>query len=207
MPRRRRRAHDNGPRCPRCRRIFGKDSDVVNHMNQPWTKCANWTSNLEQISTKQNLPQQQYQGPNPQLLTELDTSADDDGMWVDEDGDTPAHTDCDSGAMQFVESFPGAGEKYGMGKTFMDNFDSDDHASRRLENIYYPFQSQSEWALASWLLRSKLSLQEINDFLSLELVSIPLFLFSDVLRLINQRYEDSETLAFISQGKRPSCSR
>jgi hypothetical protein len=71
----------------------------------------------------------------------------------------------------YVETFPGSGDTYGKGGTFMDEFQSDKYAGHRHTNIYYPFQTRSEWELASWLLRSGLSMQAINDFLNLELVS------------------------------------
>ncbi|KAH7917703.1 hypothetical protein BV22DRAFT_1135188 [Leucogyrophana mollusca] len=69
------------------------------------------------------------------------------------------------------EVFVGAGGIYGYGSTFMDQFDMDENASLRKENIYYPFASRQDWEIASWLLRSGLSMGAINSFLSLELVS------------------------------------
>lgn len=71
----------------------------------------------------------------------------------------------------FVERYEGAGMLYGPGTTFMDQFDRDPHASKRTENVYYPFASKNEWELASFLARSNLSMASINSFLSLALVS------------------------------------
>ncbi|KAF9455364.1 hypothetical protein BDZ94DRAFT_1316309 [Collybia nuda] len=70
----------------------------------------------------------------------------------------------------FVERFEGAAAKYKGGTTFMDEFDNDVHASKRTENLYYPFASRDEWELASYLLRSDLSVASINTFLSLSLI-------------------------------------
>ncbi|KAF9455600.1 hypothetical protein BDZ94DRAFT_1362207, partial [Collybia nuda] len=70
----------------------------------------------------------------------------------------------------FVESFQGAGEIFGTGKTFLDQFDKDNFAQERIDNIYYPFASQEEWELASYLLRSGLSMAAIDKFLSLYLI-------------------------------------
>ena len=53
----------------------------------------------------------------------------------------------------------------------MDEFDRDDHATMREENLYYPWASRQEWELASFLLRSSLSMAAIDQFLSLDLVS------------------------------------
>ncbi|KAH7917126.1 hypothetical protein BV22DRAFT_1026954, partial [Leucogyrophana mollusca] len=69
------------------------------------------------------------------------------------------------------EVFVGAGGIYGYSSTFMDQFDMDENASLRKENIYYPFASHQDWEIASWLLRSGLSMGAINSFLSLELMS------------------------------------
>ena len=51
-----------------------------------------------------------------------------------------------------TELFPGASEIYGKGKTYMDLFD--EYAGNREMNLYYPFASQPEWELASFLLKS-----------------------------------------------------
>ena len=73
--------------------------------------------------------------------------------------------------------FPGAGQTYGTGQTFMDKFDADQYAHYRSSNLYYPFASKAEWQLGSWLLQLKLSMQAINEFLRLDLVSL-IYLFS-----------------------------
>jgi len=63
----------------------------------------------------------------------------------------------------------------GKGKTFMDLFNEDTYTQERQHNIYYPFASQAEWQLASFLLRSSLSMAALDEFLKLDLVSILLF--------------------------------
>ena len=70
-----------------------------------------------------------------------------------------------------VENFPGASQSYLGGKMFMDQFFSDKHSELRKENLFYPFASQEDWQVASWLLRSRLSMAAIDSFLSLDLVS------------------------------------
>ena len=72
----------------------------------------------------------------------------------------------------YTEKFPGAGGTYGTGKTVMDLFNADQYAHYRVHNLYYPFASKAEWQLASWLLRSNLSMQAIDEFLLLDLVSL-----------------------------------
>jgi hypothetical protein len=73
----------------------------------------------------------------------------------------------------FFETYPGAAKAFGLGKTLMDIFDMDRHAGKRMELLYYPFASKTEWGLASFLLRSDLSMNSIDKFLKLELVSNP----------------------------------
>jgi len=72
----------------------------------------------------------------------------------------------------FKETHPTASTVYGKGSTFMDIFDKDSHASKRTKQLYYPFASKDEWELASFLLRSHLSMALIDRFLKLKLVSM-----------------------------------
>ncbi|KIK17897.1 hypothetical protein PISMIDRAFT_110561 [Pisolithus microcarpus 441] len=69
-----------------------------------------------------------------------------------------------------VEYFPGASQCYPGGRTFMDNFFSDEHSELHKDNLFYPFTSQQDWQVASWLLRSHLSMAAIGSFLSLDLI-------------------------------------
>lgn len=72
----------------------------------------------------------------------------------------------------FVETYEGCSEVFPGGKSFMDNFRQDKYAGERQENLYFPFASREEWQLASWLLRSHLSLSAIDLLLSLDVVHI-----------------------------------
>ena len=72
---------------------------------------------------------------------------------------------------RFMETFKGCGKTFPGGKTFMDKFRKDQYAEERRENIYYPWASKQEWAFASWLLHSRLSIVAINSLLSLDIVS------------------------------------
>ena len=80
----------------------------------------------------------------------------------------------------FVEAYPNASQVYGRGETFMEVFDADVNAENRKDNLYYPFASRQEWQMASFLLRSSLSITAVDEFLSLELVR--LFLQSQSLK-------------------------
>jgi hypothetical protein len=61
---------------------------------------------------------------------------------------------------------------FGKGETFMDVFNKDDYADIWNDNLYYPFASQAEWKLASFLLQSGLSMAQTDEFLKLDLVSL-----------------------------------
>ena len=76
------------------------------------------------------------------------------------------------------ELYPGAAQTFGHAATFMDIFDTDLHAKTRRQHHYYPFASKEEWQLAAFLLRSDLSMNSIDKFLKLDLVSnLLLFLY------------------------------
>jgi hypothetical protein len=70
----------------------------------------------------------------------------------------------------FAEFYPGASKIFGSGPTFMDNFDNDQFSKERQVHSYYPFASKDEWQMASFLLRSDLSMAALDQFFKLELV-------------------------------------
>jgi len=59
--------------------------------------------------------------------------------------------------------------------TFMDRFDSDQHADKRRQNLFYPFASKDEWELASFLLECGLLMTKIDEFLHITMVSVSHF--------------------------------
>jgi hypothetical protein len=75
---------------------------------------------------------------------------------------SPFHTEFYPGAAQILD---------GKGETFMNIFNKDEHAEKRERNLYYPFTTQDEWELASFLLKSDLSMAETDDYLRLQMVS------------------------------------
>ena len=92
----------------------------------------------------------------------------DDSMEVDADSESHSVNDHN---IPFIEKYPGAAQTFGRAKTFMDTFDADRHADQRKDHPYYPFASRNEWEFASFLLCSNLSMNSIDKFLNLELVS------------------------------------
>lgn len=79
----------------------------------------------------------------------------------------------------FVEKFPGAAEIFRASATFMDRFDQDPYSMERTNNVFYPFASRSKWELASYLLRSNLSMASIDKYLSLTLVRPVIYSIND----------------------------
>lgn len=66
--------------------------------------------------------------------------------------------------------FPTASKIYGRAKSFTDHLNDDKYASYRVQNPYYPFADQEEWELGSFILRSGMSMQKVDEFLRLKLV-------------------------------------
>ena len=73
--------------------------------------------------------------------------------------------------------FPAAGKTYSRGKSFVDRLNDDKFAPHRVQNPYYPFADQEEWELGSFLLRSGMLMQKVDEFLRLKLVLEFLILF------------------------------
>lgn len=157
-------------------------------MNQPKVSCATFVNDLVQIS-KNAAPTR----PPPSDIDPYQTSdgivmgdgsdssaphyqpwnpSSDHGhrseqgywkeMWAGEDPDQPNEP--------APENLSPAAEIFGSGLSFMDIFNTDQHAAKRIQNLYYPFSSRQDWEVASFLLRSTLSMAAIDEFLSLEMV-------------------------------------
>ena len=89
----------------------------------------------------------------------------------------PFNRDQNRTPVPVVDSHPNIPSVYPGGTTFMDQFFADEYSRFRQENLYYPFASETDWQLASWLLCSCLSMATIDTFLSLELVCLFVFYF------------------------------
>jgi hypothetical protein len=170
-------------RCPRCGKKFKDDGRVLRHMVQPHSACREFAHHLVRISRKINLePKRRQEQPISPPLNHPAVSNFD--MFVDipdsppltpdnfEDVNTeqpPADLDA---SLPFVEQYANASEIHGRGSTFMDQFYQDKHSQHRADNIFYPFASKQDWEIASWMVRSNLSMAIIDEFLSIELVCL-----------------------------------
>lgn len=150
-------------------------------MNQPRGSCQDYVPEVVTMSEEIKRYRLQRKKSNTQVPTNIplddtDQQGTQDGEPMDVDDDLDMDIEGEGEKEVFIERFEGAAAKHGEGTTFMDNFDNDVHASKRNENLYYPFASRDEWELASYLLRSDLSVASINTFLSLSLVSLRIIL-------------------------------
>ena len=140
-------------RCPVCFRFF---SDVLGHLNHRQSKCSAWFEATPSPGDTPFYHSQETEGPHshgppsPPLRDRRSLSP------------TPPTSP--------RVSFPGAGKTYGRAPTFLDRFNKDKYAPFRTINMYYPFSSEDEWELASFLLLSSLSMQKVDEFLKLKLV-------------------------------------
>jgi len=175
------------PRCPRCSKNFQDMSRVMNHMNQPSSSCLSYYEEISHANALQvpNSNLNILAGNGPQSLHQKLTDVPNDLMDVATDFDSPI-MDIDNTdtlpatwtSAPFLEMYPGAAQTFGRAPTFMDVFDADPHAPKRKQHPYYPFASREEWQLASFLLCSDLSMNAIDKFLKLGLVSstLPFFI-------------------------------
>lgn len=162
------------PRCPSCgKNGFANHEAVARHMSQPSSGCSTWSDNLIRLH-EELLPMRVH---HPEQDIDMD----------DEDAGSPQEfynervgevfEGAQGGrdlpdAYPSVLHFPGAARTFQGGTTFLDRFHADKFNECRTSNLYYPYASRGEWEIASWLLRSGLSMNAINSLLSLDLVRI-----------------------------------
>ncbi|KAF9782579.1 hypothetical protein BJ322DRAFT_1157393 [Thelephora terrestris] len=67
--------------------------------------------------------------------------------------------------------FPNAGHVFDSGPGFLGWFHNDKDAGARSSNPYYPFLSKGEWEIAGFFTHCGLSMKQIDEFLSLSLIT------------------------------------
>jgi len=167
--------------CDHCGKGFATAASIQNHQNQPSSTCwKNYCLLLEsqqipadvdvQNSMLSPTPSSHLPSPSssPQIFCPpIPSSPSIANMEVDIDNDQPAAT-----LQTYTEFFHGASEHFGQGETFMDLFHEDEYSAARQANPHYPFASELEWELGSFLLKSGLSRVAVDEFLKLQLVNI-----------------------------------
>lgn len=158
-------------------------------MNQPISSCRTYYEELLQIAEATGSPgpegvQSSEICPEDQPRemddsdSEMDRSAGGASPIFDESrsptpmaiDDEDPMIDTSSSHPFFTEFYPNASKIFGSGPTFMDNFDNDRFSKERQAHSHYPFASKDEWQMASFLLRSGLSMAALDMFFKLELV-------------------------------------
>ena len=164
-------------RCPRCGKKFKDQTSLLQHMNQPissclthFEECVDIATTLQSdltISESDNMDRQSFEPPEF-----MDTA--EDCLLASSRSSLPASTSQNLEDKQNpfnIKKHPTSSSVYGCGETFMDKCDKDRFTEMRKGCLYYPFASRDEWELASFLLRSRLSMAAVDRFLKLQLVS------------------------------------
>ena len=163
--------------CSKCNHNFKRQQALLAHMNHPQSGCFshfNEVVNLADDLARFKLHSQHWCDASLGISdTEepmnIDPAMDLNDSFMEEDNEEHVWSSGDGGGF-FIEEFDGAAKGYGCGKTFMMEFDNDRFSNEHNDNLYYPFASRDEWELASFLLRSNLSMAAIDRFLLLKLV-------------------------------------
>ncbi|KAG0696601.1 hypothetical protein DFH29DRAFT_879270 [Suillus ampliporus] len=150
-------------------KCFKSAEHLLQHLNQPSSRCYNWNDNLVCISWP---PLLCVQVSSPPILPYEDT-------FEDTTVYTPVNSDIDTDVEMGgpsddrnpdsqVEVYSDADKTWGIGKTFMNQFNEDEYAVERAQNRYFPFTSKPDWETAAFLLLSDLSMVDIDEYLNLE---------------------------------------
>ena len=178
-------------RCPRCSKPCKNGTRLLQHMNNPASQCILFLDELVKLSEAVGSSQDNDSERQPESCVVQEDSPMNEPHDYSDMVPRPGQENSPSNQWfsdaarastddYFVEAYPNASQVYGRGETFMEVFDADVNAENRKDNLYYPFASRQEWQMASFLLRSSLSITAVDEFLSLELVR--LFLQSQSLK-------------------------
>jgi hypothetical protein len=174
--------------CNRCGKRFASQASVQNHQKQLSSKCwktysllldqqQNLNFKAQPLTSSPSLPSSPTESTPPPLEVDMDSpppmpsSLPEVDMEIDNNYQPPQPEQEAVLPSFHTEFFPGSAKVFGNGETYLDLFDEDQYAEARQTNLYYPFASQPEWELASFLLKSDLSRVAIDQFLKLQLVS------------------------------------
>lgn len=136
--------------CPACGKRF---ANVLRHLNHRDSKCSDWF----------------VAPPSPSFSVSSLPPGFPDNM--DDAPLSPSPINSDPDHQPLRVEFSTAGKIYGHGKSFVDYLNDDKYAPYRVRNPYYLFADQEEWELGSFLLRSGMSMQKVDEFLRLKLVN------------------------------------
>lgn len=183
------------PTCPKCGKVFTKDSSVTRHLSQPRTSCHSSVRDMVDILEFTELVPPRRSLSPPQSSDRYTRSDIRDEPWQFDIAGDDMGTNIDGNqavggsSTSTEEWYKGAGTCYAQdGVTFLDLFDADEHAECRKDNIFYPFTSREEWEVADFLLRSPLSMAAIDQFLRLPMVCVLHGPFEASMMILLHRY-------------------
>ena len=184
------------PICPKCFKYFKTEKAVTYHRAQPRSACNAFDWNTELVSVSVDPPPAEHNAPEDGSDNSdggNDISFPDDADFqarfdpMADPGDPDFHQDPKDNPRRLsppvpapdavdslgrvIDEFPGAGTIFEPGETFLSRFDSDTYASRRADNLYYPFKDLEDWQMANFLITRRLSMSALDEFLSLPAVS------------------------------------
>ena len=161
--------------CPNCNRNFKSQKALLSHMNQPQSTCFSHFD--EMVSLSDDLARFKARSQHRSNLNagNGDSDTGEPMDWepaMDVNDPPPIEEDVENQKSSefFIEEYEGGAKEYGLGKSFMMELNNDRFSEERVTNLYYPFSSRAEWEFAFFLLRSDLSMETIDTFLSLKLV-------------------------------------
>ena len=140
--------------CPDCGKRFANETRVLQHMNQPSSACSSWMDNLLRFHCHTSAAGNHaniHSSDRHQPASHSETALDADNAFAQEEFepnniDTASiNEDRDHTPAPAVDTHPNIPSMYPGGKTFMDQFFSDEYSRFRRENLYYPFASESDW--------------------------------------------------------------
>ncbi|KAG2153067.1 uncharacterized protein EDB93DRAFT_1239862 [Suillus bovinus] len=161
------------PQCPLCRKIMEDHTSVARHMSQPRSGCNTWLEDIIKLNSL--IPPLDPANIEHHIPHEPELGG--EAMVVDF-GDVAVN----SGG-EVTKYYPDPPLAYQDGYTFLNLFDSDENSVHHKNNLYYPFSGRRDWQVAAWLLRSGLSMSNIDSFLSLEMVKDLTLSFSSAKEL------------------------
>lgn len=181
--------------CPFCGHQVNTVQGISSHIQQ--TRC-NIQSGLVPLSSFVSVSSGVSEDPTPQNnpfpFSELPDYSEDSTSDIQdhlEPHSSNSNLSEAAGEGPYTIEYPHAAQVLGHGKTALDLFDEDQFVDERILNFYYPWASKGEWEVTQYLLKSALSLENINESLKLQLVCFlyyPVFQNTSILFIRSRRW-------------------
>ncbi|KAF8438820.1 hypothetical protein L210DRAFT_853522, partial [Boletus edulis BED1] len=164
--------------CPKCFKDFPTAEGVTRHRSQPQAACnvgSGWETEVVSL-TNEEVDAKLDKGPVPSHPSspEFPVPNGNQDFFQQQPGPedfvplVPVETEDCIGRV--VDMHPNPLSVFDHGEMFLARFKQDLYSDHRHHNLYYPFASLDDWEMANFLLKSKLSMKLIDEFLSLRMV-------------------------------------